>query len=149
MADQGVDLDGNGAKDLVIIDTESDHPIHVRFATDEKKLGPNSGLPFRCLERSRLARSMAGGSEILVVEGASGRAKALTLDKSSGDEATNAAPCIFRVSPGKQRADRWRSATWMAYHKDVMVTDPANAKVWAYLQTGLGLEHGSIFRQPR
>ena len=37
---KGVDLDGNGAKDLVIIDTESDHPIHVRFATDEKKLGP-------------------------------------------------------------------------------------------------------------
>ena len=37
---KGVDLDGNGAKDLVIVDTESDHPIHVRFATDEKKLGP-------------------------------------------------------------------------------------------------------------
>jgi hypothetical protein len=35
-----VDLDGNGALDLIILDGESDHPIHVRFASDEKKLGP-------------------------------------------------------------------------------------------------------------
>src|SRR5271156_334122 len=37
---KAVDLDGDGLKDLVILDKESEHPIHVRFATDEKKLGP-------------------------------------------------------------------------------------------------------------
>ena len=35
-----VDLDGNGALDMVILDGGTDHPIHVRFATHEKKLGP-------------------------------------------------------------------------------------------------------------
>src|SRR5262249_57992016 len=35
-----IDIDGDKAKDIVIVDSEGDHPIHVRFATDEKKLGP-------------------------------------------------------------------------------------------------------------
>ena len=37
---RAVDIDGDGAKDLVILDTATDHPIHIRFATSEKKLGP-------------------------------------------------------------------------------------------------------------
>ena len=57
-----VDLDGNGALDLVILDGGTDHPIHVRFATDEKKLGPEQRFQVERLGRSPSARSTAVGA---------------------------------------------------------------------------------------
>ena len=56
---KAVDLDGNGARDLVILDSETDHPIHVRFATDEKKLGPEQRFALETPARSHSDRSTA------------------------------------------------------------------------------------------
>ena len=62
----GVDIDGNGAKDLVIIDSESDHPIHIRFATDEKKLGPEQRFALDVPRAVAFGQiDGQGGSEIL------------------------------------------------------------------------------------
>ncbi len=58
---KGIDLDGNGAKDLVIVDHESNHPIHVRFATDEKKLGPEQRFALDDRARSLSDRLTAWG----------------------------------------------------------------------------------------
>ena len=67
---KAVDIDGNGAKDLVIVDTESDHPIHVRFATDEKKLGPEQRFALEVPRAVAFGQiDGQGGSEILVLEG--------------------------------------------------------------------------------
>ena len=106
---KGVDLDGNGAKDLVIIDTESDHPIHVRFATDEKKLGPEQRFALDVPSAVAFGQiDGQGGSEILVLEGTSGRAKVLTLDQSADDEANKRGRLAFFALP--QGTERGRLA---------------------------------------
>ncbi len=60
---KAVDLDGDGANDLVIVDSESDHPIHVRFATDEKKLGPEQRFALEVPARDRLRPDRRPGRE--------------------------------------------------------------------------------------
>ena len=41
---RAVDLDGDGANDLVILDGGTDHPIHVRFATDGEEARPRAAV---------------------------------------------------------------------------------------------------------
>ena len=89
-----------------------------------------------------------GGSEILVLEGQSGRAKVLTLDQSADDEANKRGRLAFFALP--QGSERGRSLAVGDldgdHRKDVIVTDPANAQVWVYLQTGRsGLSSGLTF----
>ena len=99
--------------------------------------------------RSRSGRSTARpGTEILVLEGQSGRAKVLTLDQSAGDEANKRGRLAFFALP--QGTERGRSLAVGDingdHRKDVIVTDPANAQVWVYLQTGhSGLSSGQTF----
>ena len=92
-----------------------------------------------------------GGSEILVLEGASGRAKVLTLDQSTDDEANKRGRLAFFALP--QGTERGRSLAVGDldgdHRKDVIVTDPANAQVWVYLQMGhSGLPGRTDFSQP-
>jgi hypothetical protein len=146
---KAVDLDGDRARDLVIVDSESDHPIHVRFATDEKKLGPEQRFA------SEIPQAIAfgqldgkGGDEILLLEGSSGRAKVLTLDQSADDESNQRGRLAFFALP--QGSERGRSLTvgdLNGDHKDdVIATDPSNAQVWIYLQTAhSGLSTGQTF----
>ena len=46
---RSLDVDGDGAKDLVLLDSEGDHPVHIRFATPEKKLGPEQRFALETL----------------------------------------------------------------------------------------------------
>ncbi len=144
-----VDLDGNGARDLLILDTETDHPIHVRFATDEKKLGPE--LRFALEIPRAIAFGQVdgkGGVEVLVVDVQSSRAKVLTLDQSgSGDDNKRGRLVYFALPPGNERGRSLAVGDIDGDgHKDVVVSDPANAQVWSYLQTkGSGLSAGQSF----
>ena len=146
---KAIDFDGNGAKDLVIVDKESDHPIHVRFATDEKKLGPEQRFALETPSAVAFGQiDGQGGSEILVIEGTSHRAKVLTLDQSADDEANKRGRLAFFALP--QGSERGRSLAVGDldgdHRQDVIVTDPANAQVWAYLQMGhSGLSAGLTF----
>jgi len=144
-----LDLDGDGARDLVIVDSESDHPIHVRFATDEKKLGPEQRFALE-VPRAVAFGNIDGrpGTEILVLEGQSGRAKVLTLDQSAGDEANKRGRLAFFALPlGTERGRSLAIGDINGDHrKDVIVTDPANAQVWVYFQTAhSGLSSGQTF----
>ena len=144
-----LDLDGNGALDLVILDGGTDHPIHVRFATDEKKLGPEQRF------QVEVPRAIAfgqidgkGGQEILTIENQSGRGRVLTLDESATDEQNKWGRLIFFGLP--QGSDRGRSLAVGDLdgdkRKDIVVTDPANAQVWLYRQGGRsGLSAGQSF----
>jgi hypothetical protein len=144
-----VDVNGDHALDLVIVDSESDHPIHVRFATDEKKLGPEQRFALE------VPRAIAfgeiddrPGTEILVLEGQSGRAKVLTLDQSASDEANRRGRLAFFALPqGTERGRSLAVGDLNGDHRtDVIATDPANAQVWVYLQTGhSGLSSGQTF----
>jgi len=146
---RAVDLDGNGAKDLVIIDSESDHPIHARFATDEKKLGPEQRFALEVPRAVAFGQiDGQGGTEILVLEGQSGRAKVLTLDQSADDEANKRGRLAFFALPQGNERGRSLAVGDLDGDKktDVIVTDPANAQVWVYLQTARsGLSSGQTF----
>ncbi len=146
---KAIDIDGDGAKDIVIVDSEGDHPIHIRFATDEKKLGPEQRFALD-MPRAIAFGQMdgKGGSEILVLEGQSGRARVLSLDDSAADESNKRGRLAFFALP--QGNERGRSTDVGDLNgdkrKDVIVTDPANAQVWVYLQTGhSGLSSGQTF----
>jgi len=144
-----LDMDGDGARDLVIVDSESDHPIHVRFATNEKKLGPEQRFALEVPSAIAFG-DIDGrpGTEILVIEAQSGRAKVLSLDQSAGDEANKRGRLAFFALP--LGTERGRSLAIGDINgdrrKDVIVTDPANAQVSVYFQTGhSGLSSGQTF----
>ncbi len=146
---RAVDIDGNGAKDLVILDTGTDHPIHVRFATEEKKLGPEQRFAVE-VPRAITFGQIDGqaGVEILTIEGQSGRARVLSLDESGTDEANKWGRLAFFGLP--QGTERGRSLALGDLdgdgRKDIVVTDPSNAQVWVYLQSGRwGLGAGQTF----
>ncbi len=72
----------------------------------------------------------------------------LTLDQSADDEANKRGRLAFFALP--QGTERGRSLAVGDldgdHRKDVIVTDPANAQVWVYLQTGhSGLSSGQTF----
>ena len=144
-----VDIDGNGAQDLVILDGGTDHPIHVRFATDEKKLGPEQRFQVEAPRAIAFGQiDGRGGEEILTIENQSGRGRVLTLDESATDEQNKWGRLIFFGLP--QGSDRGRSLAVGDLdgdkRKDVVVTDPANAQVWLYRQGGRsGLSAGQTF----
>ena len=146
---KAVDLNGDGVKDLVILDSGSDHPYHVRFATVEKKLGPEqrfAGENPRAIAFGQMDGK--GGVEILVLEGQTSRARVLTLDESGVDDSDKLGRLsFFALPPGGERG---RSLTVGDLdgdgRTDVAVTDPANAQVWAYLQSSqVGLSNGRSF----
>ena len=105
---KAIDIDGDKAKDLVIVDSEGDHPIHIRFATDEKKLGPEQRFALDMPHAIAFGQvDGKGGTEILVLEGQSGRARVLTLDQSSADDSNKRGRLAFFALP--QGNDRGRS----------------------------------------
>ncbi len=146
---RALDVDGDGAKDLVILDTAGDHPIHIRFATSEKKLGPEQRFAVAVLRAIAFgAMDDQPGSEILAIENQSGRARVLTLDRSGTDEANRRGRLAFFALPeGNERGRSLALGDLDGDGKqDVVVTDPSNAQVWAYLQSGRsGLGAGLTF----
>ena len=132
-----VDLDGNGALDMVILDGGTDHPIHVRFATHEKKLGPEQRFQVEA-PRAIAFGQIDGrdGEEILTIENQSGRGRVLTLDESTTDEQNKWGRLIFFGLP--QGSDRGRSVVVGDLdgdkREDIVVSDPTDAQVWLYRQ---------------
>jgi FG-GAP-like repeat len=146
---KAVDINGDGAKDLVLLDMGTEQPIHIRFATEEKKLGPEQRF---AVENPRaIAFGQVDGQpgmEILTIEAQSGRAKVLKLDQSGADESNKRGRLTFFGLP--QGTERGRSLGLGDLDgdgkKDVVVTDPAGSQVWVYLQSGrLGLSAGQTF----
>jgi hypothetical protein len=143
------DLDGNGAPDLVILDGETDHPIHVRFATDDKKLGPEQRFHVQAPRAIAFGQiDGRGGEEILTIENQSGRGRVLSLDESAADEQDKWGRLVFFGLP--QGGERGRSLAIGDLdgdkRKDIVVSDPANAQVWLYRQAGRwGLGAGQSF----
>ena len=147
-----VDLDGDGGDDLVILDGGTDDPIRVRFATDEKKLGPEQRFHVESPRAIAFGQiDGKGGSEILTIENQSGRGKVLTLDESAEDEQNKWGRLIFfRLPPGRRpgpvagrRRPRRRRQGGRRGHR------PGQRPVLVYRQSGRsGLGAGQSFPGP-
>jgi hypothetical protein len=146
---KAVDLDGDKAKDLVILDTASDHAVHVRFATSEKKMGPEQRFALEAPRAVAFAQiDGTGGSEILALEGQSGRCRILSLDESASTSGDERGRLEFFALP--QGSERGRSLAIGDIdgdsRADVIVSDPANAQVWVFFQSGkFGLSAGQSY----
>ena len=143
------DLDGDGAADLLILDGGADHPIHVRFATKDKKLGPEQRFAIES-PRAIAYGQIDGkpGVELLTIENTSGRGKVYTLDASTTGESNKWGRLIFfGLSQGGERGRALAVGDLDGDgKKDVIVTDPSNAQVWVYRQSGKsGLSTGRSY----
>lgn len=143
------DIDGDGDDDLVILDGGTDHPIHVRFGSSEKKLGPERSFAIEA-PRSIAFGQIDGkpGAEILTVETQSGRGKVYKFEESVDDPDQKWGRLIFFGLPKGSERGRALAVGDLDgdKKKDVVVTEPANAQVWVYRQTGKnGLSAGESF----
>ena len=136
---RATDLDGDGGDDLVILDRGHDDPIRVRFSTKEKKLGPEQRFHIENPRSIAFASIDARpGSELLLVESQSGRAKVLTLDEAGADDSGRRGRLIVYPLPaGNERGRSLAVGDLDGDGKaDVVVTDPANAQFLVFRQSG-------------
>ena len=114
---KAVDIDGDEAKDLVIVDTEGDHPIHVRFATDEKKLGPEQRFALEVPHAVAFGQiDGKGGSRDPGPRGPVGPGQGADARPVGRRRSQQARPAgVLRTAAGQpSAAGRWPSATWTA-----------------------------------
>ncbi len=141
---RAADMDGDGSDDLVMLNGNDEDPILIRFAEPGGKLGPEQRF------QVETPRAIAfgdiddrKGSELLLVENQSGRAKVLTLSDSDDDDANKYGRLIFYPLPhGNERGRSLAVGDINGDGKvDVVVTDAGNAQFLVYRQsakTGLG-----------
>jgi hypothetical protein len=146
---KGVDLNGDKAKDLVILDSEAENPIHVRFGTDSKRLGPEQRFEVETPRAIAFGQiDGKGGEEVLTIENNSGRGRVLTLETvEETDPDKRGSLVIFGFPHGNERGRSVAVGDLDGDHKaDVVVTDPSNAQIWLYRQrSGMGLGAGQPF----
>jgi hypothetical protein len=148
---RAVDLDGDGGDDLVILDGGNDDPVRVRFSAPGGKLGPEQRFFIEGPKAIAFARiDGKAGSELLTIEGQSGRARVLALDDSGQDDQETRGRLIFYpLPPGNERGRSLAVGDLDGDGKaDVVVTDPDNAQFLVYRQSarsGLGLGSSQSF----
>ena len=136
------DLNGDGLNDLVVVTTQQDRPVHVRFGLESGQLGPEVQFLMEKPYRLELANvDGAAGDEILAVDAMSWR---LMCYKYSAERAEQADwPILFYPVPLEQEnADRDLVAGDFDGDKltDIVVSLPEAAELIFYKQVeGLGL----------
>jgi hypothetical protein len=136
---RGVDLDGDGGDDLVILDGGNDDPLRVRFSAQGGKLGPEQRF---FLENPRAmayaAMDTRPGMEVLTIEEKSGRVKVMTLDEAESGDTNQRGRLIFYPLPSGNARDRSLAVGDLDGDgkADVVVTDPGNAQFLVFRQSG-------------
>ena len=146
---RAADIDGNHAADLIIMDGQSDDPIHIRFATEDRKLGPEQRFAVEQPQAIAFGQiDGKGGDEILTIEQATHRARVFTLETTEEKDPEKRGRLVTFALPQGNERGRSLAVGDLDGDKqaDVVVTDPANAQVWVYRQSGkTGLGAGQAF----
>jgi hypothetical protein len=152
MLAQIADVDGDGRNDLCYLtSSDPDRPLCVRLQSLEGRLGPE----LRCeLPKARGQMTIADvdgkpGSEILAIEGQTGRVKIHQLQQAAAEPGELAGQLIqygFGQQGGGKNRDLATGDVDGDGLVDVLVTDPESAQVIVFLQhKGAGLDLGNTF----
>jgi len=136
---RAADIDGNHAADLVIMDGQSEDPIHIRFATEDRKLGPERRFAVEQPQAIAFGQMDGkGGEEILTIEQATRRARVFSLESTEETDPEKRGRLVFFALPQGNERGRSLAVGDLDGDKkvDVVVTDPSNAQVWVFRQSG-------------
>lgn len=136
------DLDGDSVNDLVLVTSDMDKPLHVRFGLKTGSLGPEQQFfierPFALMLHNI---DQAAGDEVLTVDGVSGRLICYELTAQDRQDA-DWPILLYPLASGQDSAKRDLAlgdfdGDGLA---DVAISDPGAAELIFYRQTaGLGL----------
>lgn len=138
-----VDLDGDGGKDLALLEAGGEDPLRVRSSTSGPALGPEQRF---ALETPRAAAfaDLDGkpGAEVLTIDGQSGRVRVSTLESAVEDP--DAPPGRLAFFPLSRAGARDRSIDVGDLdgdgRPDVVATDAGSAQLLVWMQReGAGL----------
>ena len=136
------DLNGDEINDLILVTTDADKPVHVRFGRETGQLGPQAQFFIeRPFQFSLSDLDGEAGDEILTIEGTSGR---LVCYKYSGEMGEDADwPILYYPlvsGEGSTKRDLALGDFDGDGLADVTISDPGAAELIFYRQTkGLGL----------
>lgn len=135
------DFDGDKRDDLLLISGNDPAPLRFRFQRADGTIGPEVAFPSTPL-RSVAAMPAEKGHDLLVVAQASGTLRRLRLKPDAGIQGAVelGRPRLFAFGEGKG-ARRRSAATGDVDgdgRADLLVTDPAGARVLLYRQTASG-----------
>ncbi len=134
-----VDLDGDGVRDLVVLDDSPDDPLRVRFGTKSGSLGPEDRLAMET-PRAIALTDVDGkpGVEVLAIEARSGRARVLRLaganEPGATPEESRARIRTYSLPRGGTRDRSVALGDVDGNGKlDVVAVDPAGARLFVFL----------------
>jgi len=139
---QAGDLNGDGINDLILVTSDADKPVHVRFGIQTGQLGPQVQLFIERPFAFRLGDlDDEGGDEVLAIEGTSGR---LVCYKFASEKSEDPDwPILFyplASGEGNTKRDLVVGDFDGDGPADVAISDPGAAELIFYRQVkGLGL----------
>ncbi len=136
---KAVDLDGDDADDLAMLNGGADDPIRVRFAAGGGTYGPEERFFVESLRAYAFgAMDRKPGSELLMIEQQSGRTRVLGLESDPGDEDLRRGRLGFYPLPAGAAAGRSLDVGDLDGDgkAEVVATDPARAQLHVYRRAG-------------
>lgn len=145
-----IDLDDDGANDIVYFSDDTQFPVRIRFQTEDKRLGAERRLSIDT-PRGVSYANVDGkpGQEILIISSLSDRFVAYGLDKENKDEET--VNTLFVTYPFERTGTSATNDLVVADmdgngKMDAVVSDPDSARLVLYRQRGdQGLDQGQPF----
>lgn len=141
------DLDGDGGDDLILLDSNREAPLRVRFSTPEARLGAEERFMIESPRAmSFLEFNGKPGREIATIDAQSGRVRILGYNpEPAGSNLKPGRLLIFPFPKGDSRGRVVDLGDLNGDGKlDLVASDPGGAQLIAYVQGSSGLQTGRM-----